>query len=130
MPTYTFLNEETGEIKDIIMSMNDKHEYIDKTGYKWTRIFYVPQSSIDSRIDPNNPKDFVSKTSNKKGTLGDLFDISAELSHKRGGVTGKDPVKESYYEKYKKKVGGKPHFDKVREKAKEKLDKMGVVVET
>lgn len=129
MPQYTFLNEKTGETKDIIMSMQEDHKYIDSNGLEWTRIFYIPQASFDSKIDPNNPRDFVNKTANKKGTIGNIMDASRELSEKRAGVSGKDLVKEKYYENYAKKVNNKPHFDKVKEKAKEKLDKMGVIVE-
>jgi hypothetical protein len=110
------------------MSMSEEHKYIDKDGYEWTRIFHIPQSSIDTKIDIFSQKEFVEKT-RKRGSLGDAMDRSKELSLKRAEKCGKDPIKESYYEKYSKRRNGCMHPDKVKERAKNKLEKMGVIVE-
>lgn len=128
MPEYLYLNPIDNSIVTIFQSMNEPHVY-SQDGVEYQRIFSVPQASFDTKIDPHDPNDFVKKTANKKGTVGSLWDKSKELSEKRGGNSGVDPVKEQYYDRYSKKVGGKKHFDKVKESAKQKLDKMGVSVE-
>mgnify|MGYP003333232259 FL=1 len=108
MPLYSYQNPNTGEIIDVLQGMNDKHSYTDENGLEWKRVFQVPNASVDSQIDPNNPVSFIDATKNKKGTIGDLFDKSAELSEKRakGGV---DPVKEKFISDYSKRTNGKQH---------------------
>jgi hypothetical protein len=109
MPIYIYQNPKTNEVKEIIQSVNDKHEYIE-SGVKWNRIFTVPQVNIDCKLDANSTaKDFAEKTKNKKGHVGDLWDRSRELSEKRAKVYGKDPVKEKYYKDWSKKRKGKRH---------------------
>ena len=62
-----------------------------------------PNTSIDTQIDPWSTKDFVDKTKNKGGTLGDLFDKSAELSRKRASENGGvDPIKRKSEKTYSK----------------------------
>lgn len=89
--------------------MQDEHVY-EEDGVKWERVFTVPQASIDANIDPFNQQQFIDKTGSKNGSVGDVWDRSAELSAKRaekaGGV---DPVKAKYYKDYSKKRKGKPH---------------------
>ncbi len=109
MPLYLYQNEETGEIKEILQGMNDKHEYY-QDGIAWKRIFTIPNASIDTTIDPHSAKDFVNKTGSKKGTVGDMMDLSAELSEKRASATGEDPVKRKFFDDYKKKNKGKKHL--------------------
>ena len=90
MPEYLYQHPETEEVKGIIQSIHDKHEYIDEKGLKWNRVFTVPQMGIDTKMDAGtDPKSFAEKTSNKKGTLGDLFDQSKELSEARKKMYGK-----------------------------------------
>lgn len=129
MPLYTYFNENTGEYRDIIQGMNDIHEYTDESGYKWLRVFYKPQAAIDTKMDEFSSRDFAEKTGRKKGTLGNLFDQSRELSEKRKQKEGIDFVKEKYYENYAKERKGKPHKDVMERNALKKLEKMGVTVE-
>jgi hypothetical protein len=124
MPLYTF--EFDGIQKDILLGMNDKKEYTDELGNKWTRIYHVPQASINTKIDPFSAADFVNKTGQKKGTIGDLWDKSAELSHEREQKLGKDQVKEDFYADYSKTRNGLKHPAQKREEAKKKLKKLGV----
>lgn len=87
------------------MSMKDKHEYIDESGYKWNRVFTCPQMSVDTEINPFNEREFVEKTKLKKNlTVGDTWDISAELSKKRERLAGKDFIKEKTELAYRKKT--------------------------
>jgi hypothetical protein len=117
MPFYTYKKESTGEYKDVYQGMNDKHEYRGENGDEddWKRVFYVPNASIDTQIDPHSSKQFTERTGNKKGTVGDLLDYSKEMSAKRaesnGGV---DPVKQKYYENYSKQRNGAKHFDQMK----------------
>ena len=116
MPIYQFQNEKTGEKIDVVMSVHDTHEYVDKTGYKWQRVWTVPNAAVDTVVDPFNSKDFVNKTT-KKGSVGDLWDLSAELSHKRAEKTGtSDAVKENYYKNYSRKRKNLKHQTQVKEK--------------
>jgi hypothetical protein len=126
MPLYLYSNpDKPEEIVEIVQSVNDKHEFI-KDGVKWNREFTSPFASIDTKIDPFNKRDVLSKTANKKGSLGSIIDFNKELSEKREKRTGVDPVKEKYYENYKRKRGGKhEHPDVIKRKTRDKLKKFG-----
>lgn len=128
MPLYTYYRESTGEYRDIFQSMNDIHEYNGENGDEgdWKRVYYSPNMSIDSSIDPSNPNDFVAKTANKKGTMGDLLDRSKELSEKRASIYGgQDPLKKSYFDNYAKERGGKRHIAE----SKKTFEKNGIKVD-
>ena len=119
MPLYTYENPKTGETVDVLQGMSEKHSYTDENGLEWQRVFQVPNASVDSQIDPNNPSAFIDATKNKKGTYGDLIDKSAELSEKRASQHGgKDPVKEKFFKQYKDRVG-KDHIAATRKKTYE-----------
>lgn len=121
MPLYTYRNPKTGKTKDIIQSMNEPHVY-SEGGIEWQRVFTVPQASIDTKIDPYDSKDFVEKSKTKKGTVGDLWDKSQELSNKRAHTEGYDPKKQKYYNHYKNRRRSKiEHPDVQKAKIKEKL---------
>lgn len=116
MPLYVYFNSQTDEYKEIIQKMNDVHEYSGENGDEttWKRVFFVPNASFDSKIDPFKASEFARKTGSKKGTYGDLLDKSAELSQQRADITGgADPVKAKYFENYSKtRRGGKHPLDK------------------
>jgi len=121
MPIYLFSNPaDENEIVEVVMSVHDEHVY-SKDGVKWDRVFTKPTASVDTKLDENNPKSFVKYTATRAGTLGELQDISAELSQKREEKNGIDPVKEQFYEKYKKTHHGTEHNDIRKKKLKEKL---------
>lgn len=107
MPLYTFENPENGQTKDIYQKMLDKHEY-EESGVKWRRVFVKPQAATNTVIlDPFNPREFISATSNKKETYGDILDRSKELSEKRKAKDGVDLVKKKYAEDWSKARNGK-----------------------
>lgn len=106
MPTYNYKNPKTGEIIEVIQSMNEPHEY-EVNGTKWERQFTAPTASVDTKWNPLNSKDFVEKTKNKKGTMGDIYDKAAELGKERERIIGKDPIKEKMINDYKKETGKK-----------------------
>ena len=110
MPLYLFQNPNSEEIKEIFFGMNDEKKYIDESGIEWKRIYSLPQLNTESSIDPWNNADFVNKTANMKGTVGDLLDKSSELSAQRADQNGGvDPLKKKYYENYSKQRGGAKH---------------------
>lgn len=113
MPLYTYKNELTSETRDIFQGMDDTHEYFGENGdEKWKRVFQVPNAAIDTRVDPYDNNSFVEKTGNKKGTMGDMLDLSAELSNKRAEDNGgTDPMKKKYFDDYAAKRKGSRHQD-------------------
>ena len=102
MPLYLFKNPKTNKIVSVFQAMNDDHSY-SENGIKYERIFTVPNASIDSQIDPNSSQQFVEKTGKMKGTLGEIWDYSKEMSEKRSKVTGVDPIREKSEAAYSKK---------------------------
>jgi len=110
MPLFDFKHKETGEIREIFFRMNDEKIYRgeneDEEG-QWVRLFSAPYASIDTKIDAFSQKQFVEKTGNKKGTIGDIQDRAAELSQIRAQKNGFDPVREKYIKNYEKTTGKK-----------------------
>ena len=126
MPNYIYQNGETGEIIEIFQKMSDDHVYIDENGLKWNRLFTPPQMSFDVQCDPHSVKDFA-RVTNKPGTIGDLWDRSAELSAKRADKNGGiDPVKEKFFEKYSKERGGQKHLEQIKQETNQKLKNAGL----
>ena len=110
MPLYTYKHPDTNEHKDVFQSMNEEHIYVDSFGTEWKRVYFAPNASIDSNIDPFSKRQFTDSTGGKKGTMGDMFDYSEEMSQRRaekaGGV---DPVRKKYFDDYTKKTNGQKH---------------------
>jgi hypothetical protein len=127
MPIYLFQNPETDEVKEVVLGMNDPKVY-QNDGVNWVRLFTIPNAAIDTQVDPHSAKDFV-KATNKKGTIGDLFDRSAELSEKRKEKIGHDPLKEKYYENYSKTRKGKKHPDVIKREKTASLKKLGITLQ-
>ncbi len=123
MPIFCYSHPKTKEIREIVQSVHDEHIYIDEKGVKWLREFTVPQANVSpvSKIDPFNKKQFSDVTATKKGTFGEMFDLSAELSQKREKSAGRDEVKEKMYSDYSKKRNGKKVHPQKRKEVAEKL---------
>jgi len=96
---------------EVVQKMNDLHEFIDKKGVRWSRIFVNPCSSADTRADPWSHKDWMRRT-NKRMTAGEMMDEAAQLSEKRAKDAGVDHVKKKIFDDYEKKTG-KPHRDSI-----------------
>jgi len=115
MPIYLFQNPKTEEVKEVFFGMNDEKIYTDENGLEWNRIYSLPQLNTESTIDPWSNADFVNKTANTKGSVGDLLDRSAELSDKRASENGGvDPLKKKYYDNYSKQRNGAKHPDQIK----------------
>jgi len=107
---YVYENPNTGEVKEVSQKMSEVHRYFED-GVEWNRVFLSPQLSTDTRISDTSEQAFVRKSGQMQGTMGDLYDLSKEFSHKREKEVGKDTVKEKFYKNYSDKRGGKPHSD-------------------
>lgn len=112
MPIYLFKNPNTGKVVSVIQGMNEDHSY-SENGIKYERVFTIPNASIDSQIDPYSSNQFIEKTGKMKGTLGEIWDYSKEMSEKRSRVTGSDPIKEKAEAAYSKKRRGIKYKEKV-----------------
>ena len=125
---YQFQNTKTKEIIDVSMSMKEYTPYKGENGNEncWKRIYDTPQISMNNtKVNPFNNKQFVEKTGKMKGTMGDMQDLSSELSAKRAEKLGKeDPVKREHFNKYERKVGKKHVRDnkKVIENSRVKIE--------
>jgi len=104
MPIYIYQHPKLEKYIELIQSVHDNHEYIDEHGVKWNRIFTPPELNTGGSLKTNcTAKEFSDFTKNHKGTIGDLWDRSAELSEKRKKIYGEDPVKKQYKNSWKKK---------------------------
>ena len=101
MPTYLFEGPD-GEIKEVIQGMNDEHSY-EEDGVKWNRVFTNPNMAVDTDGSAFDKDTFMRKT-NKPMTVGDMWDISAEMAEKRIEKAGHDPIKEKTVSNYEKKT--------------------------
>lgn len=107
MPIYAFIHPETEEEIEVVQKMNEPHVYIDENGVEWRRKWMLPNAAIDAEIDPFDKAAFSRKLDHKKGTMGELYDQSRELSEKRAQKLGYDPVKKKFLEDYSKKRRGR-----------------------
>ena len=103
MPIYLFQHPKTQEVREIVQRMSEEHVFVEK-GVKWDRIFTKPQASIDTQISAHDVGDFVKKTKNKNYSLGQMWDISGELSKKREGASGVDEIRVKAETAYKNKT--------------------------
>tara|TARA_B100000287_G_scaffold37892_1_gene34796 strand:- start:436 stop:801 length:366 start_codon:yes stop_codon:yes gene_type:complete len=106
MPEYLFQNPDTGEVISVIQGIEDDHTY-SEDGVLFERVFTVPNASIDSDVDPFSAQQFTEKTKNMKGTMGEMWDYSKELSEKRKqAYGGEDPIRKKAEKKYSEKRRG------------------------
>jgi hypothetical protein len=113
MPLYLFKNPKTGKVISVFQGMNDEHVYSEE-GINYERVFTVPNAQIDTEFDVDSSSKFVEKTGRMKGTLGEIWDYSEELSKKRASkYGGTDPLRKKAEEKYSKKRKGMKYKSKV-----------------
>lgn len=111
MPTYIFQHPDNNEVLEISQRISDVHEYVDDNGVKWNRVFTVPHASFPNmtRIDAGSEQDFMKRTDGFDGTIGDLMDLSKDLSDKRKEGTGKDKIQQKFFKNYSKERHGLKH---------------------
>ena len=121
MPLYSFIDLSTGATEDLFFTMKDAPKtgsVIQHEGRKLRRELTTSQLATAGikPIDPHSQKAFRDKTGSMKGgTLGQLWDLSRELSEKRAAKEGVDSVKEAYYTEYSKQKKGRTHIAKKKE---------------
>ena len=114
---YVYKHPKKEEYIEQVQGMNDVHEYTDKDGLKWERVWTTPFANIPDTINPVSQKSWLDVTARRKGTVGDLIDASAELSEKRKDIYGGiDPVKEKYDRDYSAKRCGRKNIDLSKQK--------------
>ena len=100
--------------------MLDVHTYTGEDGEvleKWDRIFSIPNTSSNSQsIDPFSESDYRKLTNDKDMTVGQMADLSAELSEKRKKISGRDPIKDANYQDYSDARKGKKYSSDDRPK--------------
>ena len=101
MPLYIFQNPDTGETREVFFKMNDEKSFEGQDGAEWTRVYTTPQIGLDMNIDPYSQQAFVDKTA-RAGTIGDVQDLSKDMSEKRGGAKN-DAVKHDFLKAWKSK---------------------------
>ena len=119
MPIYTYENQTTLEKRDVIQTMNEDHVYFGdgiEEEAEWKRVFTPLSFSMASSAsikDPFKKESFLAATEGKKMTLGDMWDLSGEMSQQRAEQAGgEDPVQREHFDAYEKKNGVKHHDDK------------------
>ena len=113
MPIYLFKNPKNGKVISVFQQMNEEHIY-SEDGIKYERVFTIPNAQIDSASNVDSSEKFIEKTGKMKGTLGEIWDYSQELSNKRAEKNGGiDPVRQKAEEKYSKKRRGMKYKSKV-----------------
>lgn len=132
MPYYDFQHSD-GRVISIFQNMNDNHDFWkDEDGVKWNRLFSVPHAVVDSifNVNPHDSKEFVNVTGKKKGNIGDLFQLSAELSEKRASKVGIDTLKQKSFENYEKsRSKGSIHPEQAKQKMKENIKRLGANIQ-
>lgn len=127
MPNYIYKHPEKEEYIEVFQGMKDEHVYFDEEGNQWERRWTPPQLSVDriSDIDPFDIRKATDATSQRKGTIGDLWDMSGELSEKRAERVGaEDPLKKKVFNEYEKANGKKHWHDKPKS-----IEKNGIKVD-
>lgn len=127
MPIYIYQHPTNESIVEVFQSMKDVHEYEDN-GVKYKRLFSSPAASVDTNINPDSSKEFCNKLANKNYTVGDLWDKSKELSDKRAAREGTDPIRDKYFEKYRKEHKGQEHPHQKKEKLAALQRELGISI--
>lgn len=122
MPLYTYKHKETGEEVEIIQRMSEDKIYNGADGTEvdqWARVFnsFSINGTSGGKLDPFDEKSISKAMEGKDGvTLGEMWDLSAELSEQRAEMSGgEDPVKQEYYKRHEEATGEKHHADKFSE---------------
>lgn len=109
---YIYKHPEEDKYVEVQQGMNDEHVFVDSDGLKWKRVFTKPYMSMDTKkVDPYSQSDYMTAL-NKSCSIGDMMDLSSEMSEERKQLDGEDPVKRQYFDKYEKKNKVKHALDK------------------
>jgi len=107
MPFYIFSHPESGETVEVLQKMTDEHSYMDEDGVKWERVWVSPNANVDGNVNPYSATDFVNKTRDMKGNMGDIWDLSRDMSEKRKARDGRDEIFEKHDNKRETHLEGR-----------------------
>lgn len=127
MPAYIYKHPDLDEYVEVIQRMNDEHVYFDEEGVQWKRVLTPPQVNAEriGTINPFDTQKAAEITGRRKGTIGDLWDSSRELSQRREDKLGhEDPIKRNYFKQYEKQNKVKHFYDKPT-----KIEKKGFTID-
>lgn len=132
MPCFDFENRLTGEIVSVYLTLNEPREAYSTQiieGKEYKRVYSAPLAAKDILKGDMTKEDFRRNTSGKNYSVGDMYDISKEMSKERAGKNGgKDPIQEKFYSDYEKRMG-RQHSDVEKRKKREQLEKqMGIKI--
>ncbi len=127
MPLYTFSCGKKSQ--DIFYNSKDVPSIgseIIIDGKTWVRVATIPNYAIDeiSKINPFDEKDFIKRTANHKGNMGELFDLSQQLSDQREEIAGKDNIGLKYQEEKAKKMENRRAANKRNKQQQAKINKL------
>jgi hypothetical protein len=101
-------------------------EVITVDNKKLTRIPSFLRAQVDSisKINIDDPKDFIKRTANHKGNIGELFDLSEQLSAERENRDGTDKIGTKYQEEKAKKMENRRAANKRTKEQQAKINKL------
>lgn len=111
---YLFENPRTGERKDTSLGIEEEKVY-EENGERWNRVFTVPGVYIPNmnRVNPHSQQDFMRRTDKADVTVGDMWDLSGEMSEKRAESMGEDPIRAKHDREESKLRKGKKRAKKL-----------------
>ncbi len=134
MPVHEFIHEASGERISIFVPIKaavEEHQKQIVDGREYKRVYDEPPLiGKDMHHNDGTFNDFRKATDGKNVRMGDLYDISKEMSEKRAHQNGGlDPVKERMYKDYERKFKKKHPEVSKREQRKKIREKFGVRIE-
>jgi hypothetical protein len=131
MPVFDFESPD-GKIISVLVTLKDPDhlrqvQIVD--GVKYKRVYSAPLAAKDIKRGDGTRDDFTRLTTDKKGlTIGQMTELSKELSAEREAKMGRDPAKEKFYRDYEKRMGRK-HQEEKRAEARKALEGTGIRIE-
>ncbi len=134
MPIHDFLNKKTGKKLSVYVPIKApliEHQKQIVDGEEYERTYDdAPLIAKDMQHDDGSFNDFRKTTDGKNVKMGDLYNISKEMSEKRASKNGGyDPVQEKWFSEYEKKFNKKHPEVKKREEREKIREKYGVRIE-
>lgn len=136
MPVFNFQHESTGEVISVLVKHTEpdesRHVQI-QDGKTYKRVYAAPMAAKDTKKKDCTSADFTRITAEKNLKVGEMWEISREMSQERASKNnGVDIVQENFYKDYEKKNGGK-HQDVIKREELARniqvLKEFGVTVE-
>lgn len=128
MPVFEFTHDPTGETISVLVPITapdtERHQQV-KDGKVYKRVYAAPLAAVDlaTRHGDATREDFRRVTTGKRHLkVGDMWEISAEMSEERRQRIGIDPVKEESYRRHEQEFGEK-HPDVIRRERAEKANR-------